>query len=79
MQSLFRQIFSREYTKELYEKQFSIRIQKFLEKIERIEKIYADEDDIPEAFNKIMKHQKEKLLAFKEKYGKDTVNPFEIV
>ncbi len=79
LQSLFMQVFNREYTKELYEKQFSIRIQKFLEKIERMEKIYADEKDIPEAFNAIMKNQKEKLLAFKERHGKSTVNPFDIV
>lgn len=75
---LFRQIFNREYSKELYEKQFSIRAAKFLEKIARMEKIYADEEDIPEAFRKVMKDQKDKLLSFKEKYGKDTVSPFEI-
>ncbi len=79
LKSLFMQVFNREYTKGLYEKQFSIRIQKFLEKIERMEKIYADEDDIPEAFQAVLKNQKEKLLACKEQYGKTTINPFEIV
>jgi phosphoenolpyruvate carboxykinase (GTP) len=78
VQPLFRQIFNRDYTKELYEKQFSIRIQKFLEKIERMEKIYADEEDIPQAFTSILKDQKKRLLAYKEKYKKDTVSPFEI-
>ena len=79
IQPLFKQIFNRDYTKELYEKQFSIRVQKFLEKIERMEKIYAGEDDIPQAFINILKDQKERLLAYKEKYNKDTVSPFEIV
>jgi len=79
IQPLFKQIFNRDYTKELYEKQFSIRIQKFLEKIERMEKIYAGEDDIPQAFINILKVQKERLLAYKEKYNKDIVSPFEIV
>jgi len=79
IQPLFKQIFNRDYTKELYEKQFSIRVQKFLEKIERMEKIYAGEDDIPQAFINILKVQKERLLAYKEKYNKDTVSPFEIV
>jgi phosphoenolpyruvate carboxykinase (GTP) len=76
---LFRQIFNRDYTKELYEKQFSIRVQKFLEKVERMEKIYADEEDIPQAFINILKDQKERLLAYKEKYNKDSVSPFEIM
>lgn len=78
VQVLFKEIFNREYSKELYEKQFSIRIKKFLEKIERMEKIYADEEDIPAEFRNIMKDQKEKLLAFKEAKGKETVSPFEI-
>ena len=79
IQPLFKQIFNRDYTKELYEKQFSIRVQKFLEKIERMEKIYDAEEDIPQAFTDILKDQKQRLLAYKEKYKKDTVNPFEIV
>ncbi|MGD2035291.1 MAG: phosphoenolpyruvate carboxykinase domain-containing protein, partial [Bacteroidales bacterium] len=79
LHSLFKQIFNREYTRELYEKQFSIRVEKFLEKIERMKKIYSDEDDVPEAFYKVMKNQKDKLMTFKEKYGKSIVSPFEIV
>lgn len=78
LKSLFQQVFSRDYTRELYEKQFSIRIQKFLEKIERMEKIYGDEEDIPQAFTNIMKDQKERLLSFRKKHGKDVVSPFEL-
>ncbi len=78
LQPLFKQIFNREYSKELYEKQFSIRISKFLEKIERMEKIYADEEDIPSEFRNIMKDQKEKLIAYEKKYSKQVVSPFEI-
>ncbi len=78
IQVLFKEIFNREYSKELYEKQFSIRIKKFLEKIERMEKIYTNEEDIPTDFSNIMKNQKEKLLAFKEAKGKEIVSPFEI-
>ena len=78
LKSLFQQVFSRDYTRELYEKQFSIRIQKFLEKIERMEKIYGEEEDIPQAFTNIMKDQKERLLSFMKKHGKDVVSPFEL-
>ena len=76
VKQLFKQVFDRDYTKELYEKQFSIRIEKFLEKIARMEKIYQDEEDIPSVFFNIMNDQKEKLLSFKGKYGKDVVSPF---
>jgi phosphoenolpyruvate carboxykinase (GTP) len=75
---LFKKIFNREYSRELYEKQFSIRAAKFLEKIERMEKIYAEEEDVPAAFTQVMKDQKGNLKAFIEKHGKDTVSPFEI-
>ncbi|MBN2521950.1 MAG: phosphoenolpyruvate carboxykinase (GTP) [Bacteroidales bacterium] len=79
LKSLFMKIFNRDYSRDLYEKQFSIRIQKFLEKIERMEKIFAGEKDIPEAFNTVMQNQKDRLLAYKEKYGKVIVSPFEIL
>ena len=78
LKSLFRQVFNKDYSRELYEKQFSIRIQKFLEKIERMEKIYGEEEDIPQAFTNVLKDQKEKLVSFRNKYGKDVVSPFEI-
>lgn len=79
LQPLFKQIFDRDYSRDLYEKQFAIRIQKFLEKIERMENIYAGEEDIPDAFTRMMRDQKENLTAFREKYGKDIVSPFELI
>jgi len=78
LKPLFRQVFNKDYSREFYEKQFSIRIQKFLEKIERMEKIYGEEEDIPQAFTNILKDQKERLLSFRNKFGKDVVSPFEI-
>ncbi len=78
LKQLFKQVFDREYTKSDYEKQFSIKISNYLAKIDRMEKIYSEEDDIPEACTDIMKKQKQKLIAFKEKHGKDIVSPFEL-
>jgi len=75
---LFKQIFDKDYSEELYIKQFSIRVKKFLEKIERMEKIYSEEEDIPKAFTNVLKDQKERLLSFRGKYNKDIVSPFEI-
>ena len=40
--ALFKQIFDKEYTREEYEEQFSIRIIKLLERLDRIEAITKD-------------------------------------
>lgn len=77
IKQLFRQIFDRDYTKQEYEKQFSIRVNKVLEKIDRMEKIYAKEADLPEVFLDHLKQEKERLLETKQKYGKDVIGPFE--
>jgi phosphoenolpyruvate carboxykinase (GTP) len=74
---LFRQVFNKEYTKEDYERQFSIRINKLLEKLERIEKIFSEEEDIPETFYLHLNQEKQRLIDAKEKFGKDVVSPFE--
>ena len=75
---LFKQIFSRDYTRQDYEDQFSIRVDKILNKLDRIEVIFKEETDIPEFFIKHLKQQREKLLEVKEKYGNDVISPFNI-
>ncbi|MCK4797437.1 MAG: phosphoenolpyruvate carboxykinase (GTP) [Spirochaetes bacterium] len=77
LNALFKQIFNREYTKDDYVKQFSIKIPNYLAKIQRMEKIYNDEPNIPKEFTNIMNNQKQSLLNCKTKYGKDIVSPFE--
>ena len=76
LKQLFRQIFKRDYTRENYEKQFSIRLVKLLERLSRIEAIYKDED-APEIFHKHIEQEKERLKEAMEKFGKDTISPFE--
>ena len=77
LSALFKQIFGREYTSKEYEEQFSIRISKLLERFDRVEKIYAAEEEIPEVFHKHLKQQRKRLLAAKEKFGKDVISPFD--
>jgi phosphoenolpyruvate carboxykinase (GTP) len=50
IKALFMQVFDREYTEEMYVQQFSIRVKKHLEKLERMEELYGDEEGIPDAF-----------------------------
>ena len=61
LKDLFRSVFNREYTREQYETQFSIRVEKFLEKIGRMEKIFQEEDEMPEELWKVLEAQKTQL------------------
>ncbi|MCK5410427.1 MAG: phosphoenolpyruvate carboxykinase (GTP), partial [Candidatus Heimdallarchaeota archaeon] len=74
--NLFKGAFDVVYTKERYEAEFSIRIQKFLDKIERIETIFRGEKDIPEKFFVELEEQKKRLLVAKEKFDSDILSPF---
>ncbi len=79
LKRLFKQVFGREYTKEEYEQQFSIRIGRFMEKFDRIEGIYEDEPGIPDEFRRELKSQQKRLREAREKFGKDVVKPAEFV
>ncbi|MBN2422792.1 phosphoenolpyruvate carboxykinase (GTP) [Candidatus Woesearchaeota archaeon] len=74
---LFKHVLGKEYTKEDYEKQFSVRIKKFLEKLDRVEKIYKEEEQIPEFFHEHIEQQRQRLKEAMKKLGKETVSPFE--
>lgn len=77
LQRLFKQVFGKDYTKEEYEQQFSIRLTKFAEKFARIEDIYAEEPGIPEEFRAELASQRKRLQEAREKFGKDEVSSLE--
>lgn len=77
LERLFMQIFKRKYTKEDYEKQFSIRVEYLIRRLERIEKIYLEEQDIPKIFHNHIEQQRERLLDAKIKFGKEVISPFD--
>ena len=72
---LFKEVFNREYTKEDYEKQFTIRVPKLLEKIERIRRIYEDMWGIPREVFEELDREEKRLREAQEKYG-DYISPF---
>lgn len=75
---LFKSVFDgRLYTKDEYEAQFSIRIDKYLEKFDRMEAIYKEEADMPAEFWTVLENGRNELKALQEKFGKDVVSPFE--
>ncbi|UCF96304.1 MAG: phosphoenolpyruvate carboxykinase (GTP) [Spirochaetaceae bacterium] len=75
LRSLFGQVFKRDYTTQEYEDQFSIRIDKFLEKIERMEKIYAEEQEVPGDFSGYLETLKNRLTEARKRYDSGVVAP----
>ena len=78
LKAIFKTVFNKDYSSEEYEKQFSIRIGKLLEKIDRIETIFKEEQGIPAVFFKHLKQERARLKNCAKKNGKDIVSPFEI-
>jgi phosphoenolpyruvate carboxykinase (GTP) len=68
----------RVYSKEEYEQQFSIRIQKYLEKYARMEEQFKSEADMPEEFWECLEQRKSEIVKLKSRFGKDIVSPFEL-
>jgi phosphoenolpyruvate carboxykinase (GTP) len=77
LKRLFRETFRKEYTREDYEKQFTVRLGKLLEKFQRIEKIYSGEEGIPPEFKQELEAQKKRLERARKEFGKDDVLPSE--
>ena len=75
LRALFQSIFSRQYTVQEYEQQFSIRIDRFLEKIDRMEKIYAEEQEVPASFSACLQALKTRLIESRRAYGRGVVSP----
>ncbi|MBD3202875.1 phosphoenolpyruvate carboxykinase (GTP) [Candidatus Woesearchaeota archaeon] len=77
IKDLFMKLFGKDFSKNDYEKQFSIRLKKFLEKLERVEEIYSQEEEIPKFFYKHLEQERERIKTAIQKFGKDVVSPFE--
>jgi len=77
IKNLFKQVLDKEFTKEDYEKQFSIRIAKLLEKLDRMKEIYDQEEDMPQVFLDHLNQDRTRLEEAKQKFGKDVITPFD--
>ncbi|NJE46982.1 phosphoenolpyruvate carboxykinase (GTP) [Thermococcus sp. GR7] len=75
---LFREVLNKDYSREDYEKQFTIRVPELLAKIERIEKIYREQvKEAPEELFQVLEEERKRLLEAREKYG-DYISPFQL-
>jgi phosphoenolpyruvate carboxykinase (GTP) len=79
LKSLFRIELNKVYSKEEYITQFTIRIKFLLEKLNRIEKLYNAEKEIPKFFWDILFMQRSRLIGLQKKTGKEEIVPFELV
>ena len=73
---LFREVLNKDYDRDAYEKQFTIRIPELLAKIERIERIYREKvKEVPEELFEVLNAEKERLMEFRERFG-SYISPF---
>ena len=75
LRALFRQIFKRDYKESDYTIQFSLRVDKLLEKCARMEAIYKNEEGMPEEFWEVHNRIKRGLEELIEETGKPIVPP----
>lgn len=77
LKALFKKIFDRDYTRAEYIEQFSLRTDKLLEKLDRMEPMLKEED-VSQFLFEILEKQRQNLKKLKEKHGKAVVSPLEV-
>lgn len=78
LKNLFSNVLNKDYSKEDYKNQFTIRIPENLSKIERIIDIYKNKvPNTPKILFKLLEEQKQRLQDYKDKYG-DYISPFDL-
>ncbi len=75
IKQLFKQIFNKHYSWEDYEIQFSIRVDKYLKKISRMENTFRSESDMPKEFWQVLNKQKTELESIRRKTRKPVLSP----
>lgn len=75
LQVLFKKVLNKDYQKEDYIKQFTIRVPENLAKIERVKKFYREKvSDTPEELFQILDQQAERLIEAQKRFG-DYISP----
>jgi phosphoenolpyruvate carboxykinase (GTP) len=79
LKRLFKEILKKNYSMEEYVEQFTLRVPKLIEKLERIEKIYRETvPDTPLKLYKLLDEQKEGLKQARIRFG-DNIRPDSLV
>jgi len=75
LRKLFDRVLNKDYTKEDYIKQFTIRVPENLAKIERVQRFYQENvSDTPAELFEILDQQRRRLVEAKERFG-DYISP----
>jgi len=74
LKTLFIRELGKDYTKAEYIQQFSLKVTKYLEKMERMSKIFEN-IEMPAAFTEELKAQTERLRETRAKFGEDIISP----
>ncbi len=75
LEQLFKTVLKKEYTREAYHEQFTIRIPENLAKIDRVEQYHKNEvTDAPSVLFDVLNAQRERLLAAQKSFG-DYIQP----
>jgi phosphoenolpyruvate carboxykinase (GTP) len=69
LQELFADIVGKEYSEELYIKQFSLYIDNIVGRIDLQKEAYGKEKNVPQTLFEVLDEQKKGLLALKDKFG----------
>ena len=69
LKELFRSTLDKDYTEQQYVDQFTIRIPELLAKLDRMEAVFAEVQDTPEALRTQMAAQRQRLTALREDKG----------
>lgn len=73
--SLFKEHLNKDYKKEDYDKQFSLRIPHLLEKLDRAEENFKQEEEMPEFFWNVLNTMREQLIVLREQKNQDVIPP----
>ena len=76
LRKLFKKVLNKDYKKEDYIKQFTLRIPQQLAKIDRMIQIYKEIKDTPKILFDVLEKQRKRLLKVQKEKG-DYVSPFE--
>ncbi len=78
LRQLFARYLSFDYTEIGYVEQFSIRVENYLAKFNRIKKAFKDIPNLPDEFEKELETQIERLKAARKKYSDIEISPFKL-
>ena len=77
LKQLFAEYMDKEYSKEDYIKQFSLRLDNYIAKFDRMKEIF-DDLTVPDEFRQELEEQIERLQNTKEKYNDPVISPFDL-